>query len=206
MTAGPRAPRPPPTRAALGRAAAGRSLLVGLAIVIGACGPAAPSAPTGTPPASATAGPSGSGGNGGGGALPTPWLGNAVIGLEPLGVADGEIRQGINDFSAAVQAGDVARMRDAAAGLAEVDVLLPNVDRIEPYPPMAAFAADYREAITRMDAAAEALRAAIDAGDGPATTAASRDLVESFTLYAAVQPQLAAWVVQIPEQKRILVR
>jgi hypothetical protein len=205
MTAG-RATRQPGNPRARRRAALVAPVLAGL-LIAAACGT---TGPTGTPRSSGTPAvtgePSGSGGFGGSGALPTPWLGNAVIGLEPLGVADGEIRQAMNDFNAGVQAGNVEQMRDATAGLAEVDVLLPNVDRIEPYPPMAEFAADYREAITRMAAAADDVRTAIEAGDGPGTTAASRELVESFTLYAAVQPQLAGWVVQIPEQKRILVR
>ena len=90
--------------------------------------------------------------------------------------------------------------------VAGVDVLLVNADRIEPFEPMRAFAAAYREAITLMSSAAKELRAALEAGDGAATTAASRRLIDSFTKYAAIQSQLADWVVQIPEQKRMLVR
>jgi hypothetical protein len=181
--------------------------LLGLAVALGgvlgilaACGTAAPST---TPRPSATPAVDDSGG---GGPLATPWLGNAVLGIEAMGVADGEIRKGINDFNAGVQNNDPALLLRAASGLAGVDVLLENVDRIEPYPPMAPFAAAYREAITAMSDAAKRLEAALEAGDGAATTAASRDLVASFTKYAGVQGELAEWVVQIPEQKRILVR
>lgn len=167
-----------------------------LAFVTAACGvqesrlPASP-----TPGSSVVPGP-----------LATPWLGNAVLGIEAMGVADGEIRKGINDFNAGVQAGDPARMLQAAKGLAGVDVLLANADRIEPFQPMREFAGAYREAISEMSAAAKELQVAIEGGDGPGTTAASRELIDSFTKYAAIQSQLAEWVVQVPEQKRILVR
>jgi hypothetical protein len=129
-----------------------------------------------------------------------------VLGIEAMGLADAEIRKGINDFNAGVQAGDPALMLEAAKGLSGVDVLLANADRIEPFEPMRPFAAAYREAITLMSSAAKELRAALEAGDGPATTAASRKLVESFMMYAEIQGQLANWVVQVPEQKRMLVR
>lgn len=123
-----------------------------------------------------------------------------------MGVADGEIRKGINDFNTGVETGDPGLMLEAAKGLSGVDVLLQNADRVEPFEPMREFAVAYREAITLMSSAAKDLRAAIEAGDGDATTAASRRLIESFTKYAAIQSQLADWVVQIPEQKRMLVR
>jgi hypothetical protein len=181
------------TRARLGIPAT--SLLI-LAFVAAACGAREPNLP-----ASPTLGPSGTPAP-----KPTPWTGNAVLGIEAMGLADGEIRKGINDFNAGVQAGDPALMLEAAKGLSGVDVLLDNVDRIEPFEPMRAFAAAYREAITLMASAAKELRAAIEAGDGPATTAASQKLVESFTKYAEIQRQLADFVVQVPEQKRMLVR
>jgi hypothetical protein len=190
----PRPARRRPVRLALA------AIVVAVLGVAAACGT---TGPTATPRPSPT--PAGSG-TGGGGPLATPWLGNAVIGIEAMGVADGEIRKGINDFNAGIQNNDPELMHRAATGLAGVDVLLENVDRIEPYAPMAPFAAAYREAITDMSAAAKALAAALEAGDGAATTAASRDLVASFTAYAEVQADLAGWVVQVPEQKRILVR
>lgn len=129
-----------------------------------------------------------------------------MLGIEAMGLADAEIRKGINDFNAGVQGGDPGLMLEAAKGLSGVDVLLENVDRIESFEPMGAFAASYREAITLMASAAKELQAALEAGDGPGTTAASRKLVESFTKYAEIQGQLADFVVQVPEQKRLLVR
>jgi hypothetical protein len=172
--------------------------LLTLAFVVGGCGTTEPS---GSFPASASPVSSGNPGP-----KPTPWTGNAVLGIEAMGLADGEIRKGINDFNAGVQGSDPALMLEAAKGLSGVDVLLGNADKVEPFAPMSAFAAAYREAITLMSSAAKELRAAIEAGDGPATTAASRKLVESFTKYAEIQGQLADWVVQIPEQKRMLTR
>jgi hypothetical protein len=168
-----------------------------LALAVGACGTMGPSG-------SLLASPSPPSGNPG--PQPTPWTGNAVLGIEAMGLADAEIRKGINDFNAGVQGSDPALMLEAAKGLSGVDVLLENADKVEPFAPMSAFAAAYREAITLMSSAAKELRAAIEAGDGPATTAASRRLVESFTKYAEIQSQLADWVVQVPDQKRMLTR
>jgi hypothetical protein len=181
------------TRARPGVPATG--LLI-LAVVAAACGSATPSASPS--PVSSPVSPDGP--------RPTPWTGNAVLGIEAMGLADGEIRKGMNDFNAGIQAGDPARMLEAATGLSGVDVLLGNADRVEPFEPMSAFAGAYREAITLMSSAAKELRAAIEAGDGNATTSASQKLIESFTKYAAIQSQLADWVVQIPEQKKMLVR
>ena len=173
-------------------------VFVATTIAAAACGATGPSASPGASPSAASPGSPGP--------RPTPWTGNAVLGIEAMGLADAEIRKAINDFNAGVQAGDPALMLEAAKGLSGVDVLLENVDRIEPFEPMRAFAAAYREAITLMSSAAKELRAAIEAGDGPATTAASQRLVESFTKYAEIQGQLADFVVQVPEQKRLLLR
>jgi hypothetical protein len=183
------------TRARPGVPATGLLILVLLTgFAVGACGTVT-SSPSPTPASSDTPAP-----------RATPWTGNAVLGIEAMGIADGEIRKGMDDFNAGVQASDPARMRDAAIGLARVDVLLVNVDRIEPFEPMREFAADYRAAITAMSGAARELQAALEAGDGSATTAASRKLIDGFTKYVALQGPLAEYVVQVPEQKRILVR
>jgi hypothetical protein len=123
-----------------------------------------------------------------------------------MGLADGEIRQGMSDFNAGVQGNDPALMLRAARGLATVDVMLANADRIEAYPPMRDLAGRYRTAITAMSTAAKALQTALETGDGPAVTSSSRDLVASFTLYAGVQAELANFVAQMPEQKRLLLQ
>ncbi|HVL54776.1 MAG TPA: hypothetical protein VM344_11020 [Vitreimonas sp.] len=136
----------------------------------------------------------------------TPWAGNAVLGIERLGAADAEIRKGINDFTAGVQTSDPDLMLRAATGLAGVDVLLEDADRVAIYEPMRPFAEAYRAAIEAMSGAARDLEAALEAGDTAAVPTASRELIASFTAYSEVQAELAGYVNQIPEQKRLLLR
>ncbi len=201
--------RPTPRPRASSRAGAGRTAgrgaaaLVVLALVAG-CGGTSPG-PTGTPLASGSPGGSGAA-SGDRGPRPTAWPGNAVLGIEALGAADVEIRKGINDFSAGVAAEDLALMRRAADGLAGVDVLLPNTDRIEIFPPMRPLAARLRDVLPEISEASRRLRAAIDAGDGPGISTASGELAEALTGYAEVQPELAGWVIESVEQRRLLLR
>jgi hypothetical protein len=176
---------------------------VSLVAAIAACDPtASPSSPATTPTSSAA--PTSS--RTGGGPLATPWLGNAVNAIEAMGLADAEIGEGMTDFNAGVQAGDPARMLEAARGLKGVDVMLANADRIAEYPPMRDFAERYREAIEQLSSSATDLEEALVDGDAPGVTEASNRLVAAMTLYAGVRQELADWVVQVPEQKRVLVR
>jgi hypothetical protein len=170
-----------------------------IAVLAAGCGVSTPS-----PPPGASVAPSVPGGSGDGLPRPTPWLGNAVNAIEAMGLADGQIQMGMNDFNTGVQNGDPAQMLKAARGLSGVDVMLANADKVEPYPPMAEFARRYRAAIEKMSTSATALQGALETADGPGVTAASAELVESFTLYAQVQPELAGFVAQMPDQKRLL--
>jgi hypothetical protein len=179
-----------------------------VAFVVVACGTTGPTAsPTGSV---ASAVPSGSdpspGGSGAVGPRGTPWPGNAVLGIEALGAADGQILAAINDFNTAIATEDLPLMRRAADGLAGLDVLLPNLDKITIYEPMRPFADQYGAAIRAISAAATTLRTAIDAGDAAGITRSGQDLVAGFQLYTGVQPQLASWVEQSIEQRRLLVR
>ncbi|HET9519540.1 MAG TPA: hypothetical protein VFO73_00675 [Candidatus Limnocylindrales bacterium] len=158
-------------------------------------GSVAPSGPSGSPGASGEVGPRG-----------TPWPGNAVLGIEALGAADGQILAAINDFNTAVATEDLPLMRRAADGLAGLDVLLPNLDKITIYEPMRPFADRYGAAIRAIAEPAKALRTAIDGGDAAGITRSGQDLVAGFQLYTGVQPELAAWVEQSIEQRRLLVR
>jgi hypothetical protein len=158
-------------------------------------GSVAPSGPTGSPGASGAVGPRG-----------TPWPGNAVLGIEALGAADGQILAAINDFNTAIATEDLPLMRRAADGLAGLDVLLPNLDKITIYEPMRPFADQYGAAIRAISAAATALRTAIDAGDAAGITRSGQDLVAGFQLYTGVQSELASWVEQSIEQRRLLLR
>jgi hypothetical protein len=184
------------------------SALIVLAALVAACGPGTSSA---QPSASAIAvgsgspapGPSGSGQPG---PKATAWPGNAVLGIEALGAADGQILGAINDFNRGVATEDLALMRRAADGLAGLDVLLPNLEKISLLDAMRPFADRYGAAIRAMSAAANALRDAIDAADAAAITSSSQQLVTSLGMYTAIQPELASWVEQSIEQRRLLLR
>jgi hypothetical protein len=207
------------TRTPVGRARRGPGILTAtiayaavLAVAI-ACGPTTPP-PSAAASQSAAASPVAAGADGSpaGSAdasatpRPTAWPGNAVLGIDALGVADGQILAAINDFNKAIATEDLVLMRKAANGLAGLDVLLPNMAKIDIFEPMRSFADRYGAAITAISSAARDLRTAIDAHDGPGITSSSQALVSSLSLYAAVQPELAAWVEQSTEQRRLLLK
>jgi hypothetical protein len=152
--------------------------------------------PTLTPPSP--------GGSGTGQALHTPWIGSAVFGIEALAIADGQIGQATTDLSTAIAKEDLAGMRKAADGLAGVDVLLPNMDKLRQTPAMRPFADKYETAIKAISAGGKALRDAIDKGDAKAIATSTEDLLNGLKLYTALQGELAMWVEQMPEQKRML--
>jgi hypothetical protein len=186
--------------------------LLAFVIVVG-CGPAVgPSSPAASQVAVApgSAGASSPAGSANGNVPPTPqptaWPGNAVLGIDALGVADGQILAAIRDFNQGVATEDLALMRKAADGLAGLDVLLPNLDKINIFEPMRSFADRYGAAIRAISSAAKDVRAAIDAGNANSITTSSQALVTALTLYTAVQPDLAAWVEQSTTQQRLLTR
>jgi hypothetical protein len=154
-----------------------------------------------TPSAEATASVTGSAQPG---AKPTAWPGNAVIGIEAMGVADGQIAAGLNDLNRAIATEDLGLMRRAADGLAGTDVLLRNVDRIKGFEPMRSFAERYAAAVSAISSAATSLRSAIDAEDATAITTSSKALIAALGSYTDVQPDLAAWVEQSITQRRLL--
>lgn len=182
------------------------SLLAMLAVglLVAACGgstPSLPALPTASLTGSASAPAAGSGGP-----QPTPWTGNAALGIEALALADSQILEALADLGQGIANEDLGVIRTAAEGLAGLDVLLPNIEKIEPFAPMAPFAGQYEAAITTIDAAAQDVVDAIDAEDPAAITTTTQALVDALRLYSAVQPQLAAFVQQLPEQKRLLLR
>ena len=188
---------PSPRNGVLTRASALLAVVVVVvAAIAAACGTQTPLVPTLTPP-SQGAGASGQ-------ALPTPWVGSAVFGIEALGIADGQIGQATSDLSAAIDKEDLAGMRRAADGLAGVDVLLPNMAKIRDEPSMRTFADKYEAAIKAISAGGKALRDAIDKGDATAIATSTQALLNGLKLYTPLQGQLAAFVEQMPEQKRML--
>jgi hypothetical protein len=180
--------------------------ILGVAALVAACG--------GPTPPSGSASPSGAGSSASAPAAvgsaatprPTAWPGNAVLGIEALGVSDGEIRKGIIDLSRSIEEEDLALMRRAADGLAGVEVLLPNADRIAVFPPMLGLAAGLRDVLPRIAGAATRLREAIDDRDGEAISEAAIELTDALGDYARLQPELALWVEQSIDQQRMLVR
>jgi hypothetical protein len=198
---GPGVPTPALPRSAT-RAAAGFGLLVAIAVVaapLAACGPSTPATAS---PSGAAASPGAS--TGGGGPKATPWPGDAVLGMEALGIADGNIGSATSDLGKGIATEDLALMRKAAAGLAGVDVLLPNMTKIRLEPGMRPFADKYEAAIKEISAGGKALRDAIDKGDAPAIASSTQDLLNGLKLYTALQGDLAGWIQQLPEQKRML--
>jgi hypothetical protein len=181
--------------------------ILGVCALVAACGGAAP--PSGS------ASPSGAGSSASAPAAvgsaaatprPTAWPGNAVLGIEALGVSDGEIRKGIIDLSRGIAEEDLALMRRAADGLAGVEVLLPNADRIAVFPPMLGLAEGLRDVLPRIAGAATRLREAIDDRDGEAISESTIELTDALGDYARLQPELALWVEQSIDQQRMLVR
>jgi len=193
------------SHATLGPAMAMLACLALLGVLIAACGP---SGPTGTAGASspspvAPGSPGASGSTGG--ARPTPWPGNSVLGIEALGVADGQIGAAVTDLNLGIAEEDLVRMRKAADGLAGLgDALLPNMEKLRLNPAMVPFADKYEAAITSIDDAATQLRDAIDAGDAAAIGTATEELFAGLAAYTALKPELADWIRQMPEQKRML--
>ncbi len=174
-------------------------------VLVAACGaatPSLPALPTASPAGPVTAPPD----DGSGGPRPTPWTGNAVLGIEALGAADSQILEALADLGQGIANEDLSVIRTAAVGLAGLDVLAPNYEKIRTFPPMVPFADQYETAISAIDSAADAVVDALDAQDPAAITSTTQALVDALGLYTGVQPQLAAYVNESIEQRRLLVR
>jgi hypothetical protein len=180
-------------------------LAVAFSLVVIGCGDRSPATPTGSVGSGSGASAS-PGSSSNPGPKASTWPGNAVLGVEALGAADGPILAAINDFNHGIATEDLPLMRRAADGLAGLDVLLPNMEKISLYEPMRSFADRYGAAIRGIVASAKAVRSAIDAGDAAAITTTSQALIGSLNAYTDVQPELATWVSQSIEQRRLLVR
>jgi hypothetical protein len=181
-------------------------LIVAVAIVaalIGGCAnPPSPGRPSGSPSADAS-GPTGSGAT----PQPTAWPGNAVLGIVGLGAGDTELAKAVADFSEAVAAEDLVRMRGAAGGLQNlIGGLTKDVDRIAIYPPMAGLVDQYRAAFTPMQEGARQLQDAIDARDAQAIVSATSRITEGMRVYGQIRAPLSAWVEQAIAQQRLLVK
>lgn len=179
------------------------ALLAALLVVAAACGVATP---TGSPAASASASAAASGGpSGSRGPAPTRWPGSSVEAIKALGAADTEISKFLADFTVAIEANDLPAMWGAADGLAKMlEGLMPNIDRLENYPPMQPLADAYRGAFPAALEAAKLVRDSIDAEDPDGISRGAVALFEALGKYAALKPDLASWVEQSLLQQRLL--
>jgi hypothetical protein len=172
-----------------------------IAVAVAACGPASTSASPGT---SATASPSPSGSPSDVGPGPSRWPGSAWRAMLALGVADNEIGKATADLQRSIDEEDIGLMREAAAGLAGLDVLLGRVEDIEDFGHTAPFAARYRAALEKLIATSTELRDAIDATDAARIQEANIQLAAALKDYVALRPELSTLVAQAFEQQRLL--
>ncbi|HEX5825701.1 MAG TPA: hypothetical protein VFY18_14680, partial [Candidatus Limnocylindrales bacterium] len=150
---------------------------VAVAGLLGGCGHPLSSGPPGAASSPGTPGSAAPGTT----PQPTAWPGNAVIGIVGLGAGDTEIAKAVADFSEAVAAEDLVRMRGAAGGLQNlVNGLSKEVDRISIYPPMAGLVDQYRTAFAPMLDGARKLQDAIDAGDAKGIVSATERITEGM--------------------------
>ncbi len=177
-------------------------------IIVSACGPSTTTAP-GASAGPVSAAPSASVAPAGSGPTPKPtaWPGNAVLGIVGLGAGDNEIARAVADFSEAVAAEDLVRMRGAAGGLENLLTSLnAQVDRIAIYPPMAGLVDQYHAAFGAMIDGSRKLRTAIDAADSNGILTATQRITEGMALYGQIRGPLSDWVEQATEQQRLLVK
>lgn len=172
-----------------------------IAVSAAACGPASTSAPPSASPA-VSGSPSGSPTVVGPG--PSRWPGSAWRAMLALGAADNEIGKATADLQRAIDEEDIGLMREAAAGLAGLDVLLGRVEDIESFDYTAPFAARYRAALEKLIATSTELRDAIDAVDAARIQAANVELAAALRDYVALRSELSTLVQQAFEQQRLL--
>jgi len=195
---------------ATGRRAASRGRpLVALALVallVAACGATtSTAAPASSPPSPSE--PSSPGPSDATGPRPTPWPGGVVEAVVLLGKADAEIQKAGGDLGAAAASEDLEAMWGAADGLAPLlEKMRGQVDRIRDHPETAAAAKAYDAALPDMLAGATGIRAAIDAKDPAALTAAVQQLQAGTAAYAEARREIAPLVEQAILMQRVLVK
>lgn len=181
-------------------------VILSVALTVAACGPAATGGPPAAPATSAPS-PSGSGASvapSEAGPGPSRWPGSAWRAMLALGAADNEIGKATADLKRAIDEEDIGLMREAAAGLAGLTVLLGRVDDLESFGYTAPFAARYRAALEKLIATSAALRDAIDATDAAGIQQANVDLAAALAEYVGLRSELSTLVAQAFEQQRLL--
>jgi hypothetical protein len=141
------------------------------------------------------------------GPSPTSWPGGVVEATVLLGKADLEIQKAGGDLGAAAANEDLEAMWGAADGLAPLlEKVEGQVDRIRDYPETALAAKAYDAALPDMLAGAKGIRAAIDAKDAAALTAAVQQLRAGTAAYAEARRQIGPLVKQAILMQRVLVK
>jgi hypothetical protein len=169
-----------------------------MTLVVGACGGGPTvndSRATGSPGASGQPGPS-----------PTNWPGQVALAVIALGSADNEIGKASSDLQRSIAEQDLGLMREAAAGLTGLTILLERVDQIDDFEVTRPIAARYRVVLPALIEASTKLRDAIDAGDADGIEQANVELAQALGEYVALRPELSALLVEALEHQRRLLR
>ena len=192
--------------------------LLGVALLVIACGgpsPSTSSAPSA--PAASGSGAPASGGDGGSpaaspsegfnGPSPTPWPGTIVEAVVLLGKADLEVQKAGGDLGAAAAYEDLEAMWGAADGFVPVlEKMQAQVDRIRDFPETAPAAAAYDKALADMLAGAKGIRDAIDAKDATALQAAVQQLGTGTAEYGEARAVIAPLVDRAILMEKVLVK
>ena len=160
---------------------------------------------TGNPAISTSSGSTTTGTPNGSGAVPLPthWPGNTIEATIGLGVADTSFVKVGKDLSAAVDAGDLARLltvtddvrRFLAANQTQIAVL-------QAYPETKSVGDRLAPAYAQMAAGVKQIHDSLVAGDGNGVTAGFATFSAGNTVYAAVRGDLGRLVSQALEMKR----
>ena len=182
------------------------ALVLLVALLVTACGGATSSGAPSSSPSTSTEPPTPAGSEGIG-PSPTSWPGGVVEAVVLRGKADLEIQKAGGDLGAAATNEDLEAMWGAADGFVPLlEKVEGQVDRIRDYPESAGAAKAYDAALPDMLAGAKGIRAAIDAKDAAALTAAVKQLQAGTAAYAEARRQIGPLVEQAILMQRVLVK
>jgi hypothetical protein len=139
----------------------------------------------------------------GAGPLPTHWPGNVIEATIALGVADTSFAQVGKDLTAAVDAGDLAKLLTVSDDVRTF--LATNQKQIavlQTYPETKFVGDRLAPAYAQMAAGIKQIHDSLVAGDGNGVTAGFATFSAGNTAYAAVRADLGSLVTQAVEMKR----
>jgi len=115
-----------------------------------------------------------------------------------------EIGKASTDLQTSIATEDLRLMRQAAAGLAGIDVLRDRLSSLESYAYTRSFGTAYREALDLIASGGRQVRDAIDTGDAKGIEAGNVTLGRGLAAYTALRPRLSELVKAAMEQQRLL--